>query len=108
MPQPRVDRADLRADLAEFRRVGGDGEVAQRREHIAAADGEAVDAGDDRLRHVADDRLELVDRQADDAAPVVLALMRALVAAGAERLVAGAGQHDGGDRLVVAARAGRP
>ncbi len=85
--------ADLGADLAELRRIGRDGHVAQGGENIAAADGKAVDAGDHGLGNVADDRLEFVNRQADDAAAIILAVLGALVAAGAEGLVAGAGQH---------------
>src|SRR5271170_1780417 len=97
----RIHRADLRADLAEFGGVGGDREVAERREHVSAADRETIDARDNGLGNVANYRLEFIDRQADDSAPVVLPLVRALVAAGAERLVPGASQHDRGHVFVV-------
>ena len=46
--------------------------------------------------------MQLFHRQADGAAAVIVAFVRGLVAAGAERLVAGAGQHDGADAAVVA------
>ncbi|MNC17688.1 hypothetical protein D3C75_655770 [compost metagenome] len=69
---------------------------------MAAADGEAVDAGDHRLGYGADQALQFLDRQADQAAAVVLAGVGALVATGAERLVAGAGEDDDADGLVPA------
>ena len=87
-----IDRPDLGADLPEHRLLGRDGQVAQRRQHVAAADGEALHARDHRLGHVADQRLHLVDRQADRAAAAVAALVRALVGAGAERSVPRAGR----------------
>jgi len=46
--------------------------------------------------------VQLLDRQSDGAAPVVVAVVRRLVAAGAERPLAGAGQHDAADLAVVA------
>src|SRR6266545_3999529 len=49
-----VERADPRAVLAERRVVGGDRQVAQQVQHVAATDGVAVDRRDDRLRDVAD------------------------------------------------------
>src|SRR5712691_9999316 len=97
-----INRPDLGPDLPEHRLLGGDGQVAQRRQHVAAADRDFLGAGDHRLGHVADERLQLVDRQADGAAAAVAAFMRALVGAGAEGAVAGAGQHDDGDALVRA------
>ena len=100
--EARIDRADLRPDLPEHRLLGRDGEIAQRREHVAAADREALHPRDHRLGHVANERLHLVDRQADGAPPAVAALVRALVGAGAERAVAGAGEHDHRHRLVPA------
>ncbi|MNJ60882.1 hypothetical protein D3C77_566440 [compost metagenome] len=69
---------------------------------MAAADGEAVDPGDHRLGHFADQALQLFHRQADEAAAVVLAFMGALVAAGAEGLVSRAGEDDDADGLVPA------
>ena len=62
----------------------------------------ALHAGDHRLGHVADGGVQLLHRQADGAAAVVVAVVRRLVAAGAEGAVAGAGQHDGADVAVVA------
>jgi hypothetical protein len=56
---------------------------------------QALHAGDHRLGHVADGGVQLFHRQADGAAAVVVAVVGRLVAAGAEGLVAGAGQHDG-------------
>ena len=79
----------------------------KRRQNVAAADGKALHARDHGLGHVADQRLQFVDRQADGAAALVGALVRALVGAGAERAVAGAAQHDHGDRLVPAGAAER-
>ncbi len=52
--------------------------------------------------------VQLFHRQADGAAAVVVAAVRRLVAAGAEGLVAGAGQHDGADVAVVAGAVQRP
>ena len=51
---------------------------------------------------VADGDVGRGHRQADGAAAVVLAVVRGLVAAGAERLVAGAAEHDAADVLVPA------
>ena len=97
-----IDRAHAGANLAEDRLVGGDGEVADGGEHVAAADGVAGHAADHRLGHVADQRLQLLDRHAVGAAALVAARRGRLVAAGAEGAVAGAGQHDDADLLVPA------
>jgi methylmalonyl-CoA mutase cobalamin-binding subunit len=48
-----------------------------------------------------DQALQFVDGEANDAAAVILSFMRGLVATGAERLVAGASQHDAGNVAVV-------
>jgi hypothetical protein len=72
-----IDRADLGPDLAELGLLGGDGQVAERGQHVAAADGETLHAGDHGLGHVADQRLQFLDRQADGAAAVILAVMGA-------------------------------
>ena len=101
VPQPASTEPTFGPTWPNFARVGGDGEIAQRRENIAAANGEAVDARDHGLGNVAYDRLEFVDRQANNAAPIILTFVRALIAAGAERLVACAGQNDAGYALVV-------
>eukprot|EP01137_Pigoraptor_chileana_P034904 Opistho-2@28154 len=98
----RVDRAHLRADLAEHGFLGGNGQVADGAQHVAAADGKALHARDDGLGHVADGVVQLFHRQADGAAPVVVAVVGRLVAAGAEGLLAGAGQHNGAHAAVVA------
>ncbi len=66
-----IDRADLGPDLPEYRLLRRDGQIAQGRQHIAAADGEALHAGDHRLRHVANERLQFVDRQPNGAAALV-------------------------------------
>ena len=97
-----IDRPDLRPDLTELRLVGRNRQVANRRKHVAAADRKPVDPGNDRLGHIANDALELVDGKSDRTAAVILPVMRALIAPGAERLVAGAGQNDNTDRFVPA------
>jgi phage-related minor tail protein len=51
--------------------------------------------------------VQLLHRQSDGAAAVVLAVMRGLVAAGAESPLAGSGQHDGADLARVAGTADR-
>src|SRR5258708_7158576 len=58
-------------------------------------------AGDDGFGNVPDQALQLVDRQSYDAAAVILSLVRGLVAAGAEGLVAGTRQHDAPNVAVV-------
>ena len=99
-----IDGAYLRTNLAELRLVGRNRQIADRCKYVAATDRESVDSGDHRLRHVADHALELVDGQADRAPAIVLSVMRALVPAGAERLVAGAGQNDNATDLSQPAR----
>src|SRR5262249_18080216 len=100
-----IDRSDLGPDLPEHRVVGSDGQIAECRQHVAAADRKALDTRDHRLGYVANKRLQLLDRQTDGAAAAVAARMRALVGAGAEGAVAGAGQHDHRDALVPAGAA---
>ena len=70
-----IDRADLRADLTEDRLFRGDGEIADGDEDIAATDGIALHARDHRLRHVPDQALDLVDRQANRSAAAIAACM---------------------------------
>jgi hypothetical protein len=82
-----IDRTDLGADLAEFGRFGGQRQIAQQRQHVTAADGVAAHLGDHRLGHIADHALQFLQRQADHAAPVVMAGVGRLVAAGAKRFV---------------------
>src|SRR5205823_11802179 len=90
----RIDRADARPDLAELRLLRGDRQVAHGRQHIAAADRIALHFGDHRLPAVADCAVQLLDRQADEAAPAIAALLfgaagaRRVVAAGAECAIA--------------------
>ena len=84
MPKPGSTEPTFGPDLAEDRAFAGNGQIAEQRQDVAAADGVALDPGDDRLGYVADNRLHLFQRQADDPAAVVLALVRRLVAAGAE------------------------
>ena len=95
-----VERADARAGLAEARVVGGDRQVAQHVQHVAAADRDAVHGGDHGLGNVADHAVQRLDlEQARLGRPVVAGLVALLlVAARAERLVARAGQHDHADR----------
>ena len=99
-----VERADLRAGLAEAGVVGRDRQVAHDVEHVAAADGVAGDHGDDRLRRAPDLHVEVGDVEAADAllaervvADVARVAPDPLVAAGAERLVALAGEDDHAD-----------
>src|SRR5262245_12048788 len=63
---------------------------------MAAADGEAVDCGDDRLGHVADDPVQGVDfEQTARRWPVVTGLCALLlITAGAKRFIARPGQAD--------------
>ena len=103
-----VERADLRAGLAEAGVVGRDGQVAHDVEHMAAADRVARHHGDDRLGRAPDLDLEVEDVEAADAllrdlvvADVAVVAADALVAAGAEGLVALAGEDDHADLGVV-------
>jgi hypothetical protein len=104
VPQPGSTE---RSDLAEDGLLGGNRQVADRRQHIAAADRIALHLGDDRLPAVADRAVQFLDRQADQtAAAIALVFLRAagprrIVAAGAEGAVAGAGQHDDADIGVI-------
>src|SRR5262249_1473097 len=82
-----VNRADLGADLPELCGVSRYRQVAKRCEHVTAADRKAVDPCDHRFRYVADQALQFINRQADHTAAVILALMRRLIAARAERLI---------------------
>ena len=104
-----VEGADLRADLAEARVVGRDREVADDVQHVAAADRVARDHRHDRLRQPAHLDVQVGDVEAPDAREAVALVLQvagvaahALVAAGAERVRALAGEHDHADRLVLA------
>ena len=97
--------ADLGAGLPEHGVLRRDDQVAPQRELVAAAHAPAVDHGDDRDRQAADGHREtlhaVVPHRAVDP---VQALHGVEVAAGRERLVAGAGDHRAGDRRVLAGR----
>ena len=105
-----VERADLRAGLAEARVVGGDRQVADEVQHVAAADRVAGDHRDDRLGQAADLDVQVGDVEAPDGAglpgsvDVARVAAHALVAAGAERERALAGEDDDADRRVLARR----
>ena len=62
-----VERADARAGLAEARVVGGDRQVADEVQDVAAADRVAGDHRDDRLGQAADLDLQVGDVEAPDA-----------------------------------------
>ena len=107
------DRADVGADLLDEGVLRHDRQVAGELRFVAAADRHAVQTGDDRLAGVqdaldvgAEERhvLPVVARGGD----VVLGVLLD-VAAGAEGLVAGAGEDDHPDRVVEArvAKGGR-
>ena len=95
-----VHAAHARARLAEHGRVGGDREVAEHVQHVAAADGEAVDHRDHRLGDVADRAVQRLHVHGALIPGIAAVPALLLVAAGAERLVAGAGQHDHADRRI--------
>ena len=103
-----VERADPRAGLAEARVVGGDRQVADEVQDVAAADRVARDHRDDGLGQAADLDVQVGDVEAPDGAGLAgLGLIagvaaHALVAARAERQRALAGQHDDADRRVLA------
>ena len=61
-----VERADARPGLPEARVVGGDREVADEVQHVAAADRVAGDHRDDRLRQPADLHVQVGDVEAPD------------------------------------------
>ena len=107
-----VEAAHPRTRLAEPGVVGGDRHVADQVEDVAAADCVAGDHRDDRLREAADLDVQLADVEAADAllgdlvvADVAVVAADPLVAARAERLVAGAGEDDRADAGVVAGAA---
>src|SRR5207249_6665703 len=58
---PRVDAADARPRLAEDRAVGGDREIAEHVQHVAAADRESVDHRDHGLGNMADRAVKRLD-----------------------------------------------
>src|SRR5439155_18588328 len=97
-----VERADARPRLAEAGRVRGDRQVAKDVKDVAAADRVAVHGRDHRLRHLADQAVQVLDLEQPGLGRAVVAGLRALllVAAGAERAVARAGQADDADLRV--------
>src|SRR5690606_2981898 len=98
-PETAVEGTDLRTRLAEAGVVGGDGEVADDVEHVAAADRVASDHRDDGLGQAADLLLQVEDVQARDAVAADVAGVAAhfLVAAGAEGVGPLAGEDDHAD-----------
>ena len=92
--EARVERADPRPGLAEPCGLGGDRQVAQHVQHVPAADRQAVDRRDDRLGDVADQPVQVADLEQAALGRAVVAGLGPLldVAAGAERLVARAGE----------------
>ena len=99
-----VEAPDHGADLPEDGVGRGDREVAHDVEHVAAAHREAVDRGDDRLRHRVDELVEIDDGHH---ARVVQSGELVVLTADAEELVAGTGQDghvDGGSLAHVPQR----
>ena len=105
MPKPASNEPTRGPFWPNARGVGGDRQVAQHVQHVAAADREAVDGGDHGLGDVADHAVQRLDLEQPGLGRAVVAGLGALllVAAGAERLLAGAGQADDAD---VGARPG--
>ena len=108
-PKPPSKLPDPRPGLAEARVLGRDRQVADQVQDVTAADRVARDHGHDRLRQPPDLHVEVADVEAADAllgdlvvADVAVVATDPLVAAGAERLVAGAGEDDRADVGVVA------
>ena len=90
--------AVLGAGLAEAREILRDREIAGHADFLAAADAHAVDAADHRLVADQDGRHHVVEQP--HIAAIFLRIAGVIfgvflgIAAGAERLVAGAGEHD--------------
>ncbi len=102
--ETRIEGADPWPGLAEDGVLGRDREVADDVQHMAAADGVAVDERDDRDGQRPDETLEVEHVQTGHALGVLVAApdLVALVAAGAEGDVAGSRQDGDPDRGVVA------
>ena len=102
-------RAVLGAGLAEARQVLRHGEVAGHADLLPAADAHAVDAADHRLVAGEDRRHHVVEQA--HVLPVLLRVPGVVlgvllgVAAGAEGLVAGAGEHHATDVAGIGGRA---
>src|SRR5204862_620146 len=104
-PESCVERADARAGLPEARVIGGDGQIADHVQHMPAADGVAGHHRHHRLGHAADLLLYIEDVEARDLLlriDVAALAAHALIAAGAERLRAFAGEDDDADLGIVA------
>ena len=99
-----VEAADARPGLAELRVVGGDRQIADEVQHVAAADRVARDLRDHRFRQVADAHVQVEHVEARHAvgADVAALAAHALIAAGAERVRPFAGEDHDADRRVVA------
>src|SRR3954470_2716619 len=105
--EPGVEGTHARAGLAEAGVLADDGDVAQNVQHVPAADGQAVDRGDDRLGDVADQLVQVADLEHAALRGAVVARIGTLLdlAAGAERLLAGSDEND---RLDASVRPGGP
>ena len=101
---PAVEAPDARAGLAEDGVVGGDGQIADHVQHVAAPDRIARHHGDDGLRQGPDLPLQVEDVQPRHPVLVDVSAVAAhpLVAAGAEGVRSGAGEHDDPDGRIVA------
>src|SRR4029077_9570500 len=101
-----VEASDPWPGLSEPRVVRGDGEVADDVKDVAAADRITGHHGDHRLGQPSDLDLEVEHVEAARAFGVDVAVVSAnpLVAAGAERFSASAGEDDHPDLRVVARR----
>src|SRR4029077_4385270 len=101
-PEPGVPGPDPRPRLAEAGAAGGDADVAEDVEHVPSTDRDPVDRRDHRLWGLADPPVQVLDPEDAVLGRAVVAGLGALllVAAGAERLLAGAGQDHRPDVLV--------
>ncbi len=109
-----VEAAHAGAGLAEAGVVGRDRQVADQMQDVSAAHRVAGDHRHDGLRGTADLHVEITDVEATDpllgdlvVPHVAVVAAKALVAARAERFVAGAGEDDRGDLEVVPSLAER-
>ncbi len=99
-----VERADARADLAEARVVGGDRQIADQVQDVAAADRVAGDHRDDRLGEAPNLDVKVRDVEAADRCAlldVAGVAAHPLVAAGAKGVGPLAGEDDHADRGVL-------
>src|SRR5262249_22139365 len=98
-----VEGADARTGLTETGVVRGDGQIADDVQHMPAADRVSGDHGHDRFRQAANLLLHVEDVQPGHGFRVNIARLaaNALVAAGAERLFALAGEDDDADVGII-------